>query len=277
MEKISFLNGKFLPHNQCFVHIEDRGFQFADSVYEVILFKNNKLIDVDWHLDRLVRSLHEMKIKFNQNEAQLKNIFLDLFKQNNLKEGSVYLQITRGTAPRMAGFPEEYQPTIIAVVSALKEMKNAISVTIKPDIRWGRCDIKTTALFASSLAKQNAVEMGFDDVIFTRDGFITEASFANVFMVDGENKLITAGLDQNLLGGITRKRFLDLASKNGITTIEKKFTADELTQAREVFVSSSTLLIRPVIKIDNQIIADGEVGEITKKLISLYNKFINQL
>lgn len=275
MEKISFLNGEFLPHSKCFIHIEDRSVQFADSIYEVVLFKNGKLVDCDWHFDRLFRSLEQMQINFhhqsNLGRGELKNIFLELFEKNNLQEGSVYLQITRGVAPRTAGIPE-CKPTIISTVKEIdKNAKSELSAIFYPDIRWGRCDIKSTALFASSVAKQNAVNRGFDEVIMTRDGFITEASFANVFMVDHQNNLITPLLDQNILGGITRKRIIVLAKENGINVVERKITVEEMLNAQEIFVSSSTLAIRPVVSLDKKFLG---VGKITKNLIGFYDSYL---
>lgn len=280
MERISFINGKFLPHDQCFVHIEDRGFQFADGVYEVILFKNNKLIDIDWHLERLFRSLAELEIKFNHNKDYLREIILELFAKNNLKDGSVYLQITRGVSNRQPTFPTHYTPTITATVSPLKEpnqeeILNGLTVTTHQDIRWQKCNIKSTALLASSWIKQKTLEAGADDAILVRDGFITEATFANVFIVDQKGILITRKADNFMLCGITRNRIIDLAKKNGIVVLEKKFTVEEMFAAREVFLSSTTLLIRSVCKIDGRIIGDGKVGEISKKLLTLYKNFIN--
>jgi D-alanine transaminase len=274
MEKISFLNGKFLPHNQCFISIEDRGFQFADSIYEVILFKNNQLIDVNWHLERLFRSLGEMQIKFEENQGKLIDIFLELFKKNGLKEGSIYLQISRGSQARIPDFPKDCKPTIIAITSPIKAPKKQLSVITTKDIRWGRCDIKSTALFASSFAKEKAIKAGFDDAVFIQDEFVAEASFANIFIVDERNNLITPSLKQNILGGITRKRIIDLAGKNGISVIEKSFTKHDLQSANEVFICSSTLLIRPVVKVDDKIIGSGEVGRVTGKMIDLYDDFL---
>ena len=279
MERISFVNGEFLPHSQCFVHIEDRGFQFADGVYEVILFKNNKLIDIEWHLERLFRSLAELEIKFNHNKDYLKTIILELFTKNNLKDGSVYLQITRGANPRQPAFPNSYTPTITATVSPLKalsqEASQGLTVTTHQDIRWQRCDIKSTALLASSWIKQKTLEAGADDAILVRDGFVTEATFANVFIVDQKGALVTRKADHFMLCGITRNRIVDLAKKNGVAVLEKKFTVDEMFAAKEVFLSSTTLLIRSVCKIDGRIIGNGKVGEISKKLLTLYNNFIN--
>ncbi len=279
MERISFVNGKFLPHSQCFVHIEDRGFQLADGIYEVILFKNNKLIDIDWHLERLFRSLSELEIKFNHNKNYLREIILELFAKNNLQDGSVYLQITRGVAPRQQTFPTNYTTTITATVSPLKESNpeetiNGLVATTHQDIRWQRCDIKSISLLASSWIRQKTVEAGANDAILVRDGFVTEATFANVFIVDKKGTLITRNADHFVLRGITRNRLIDLAKKNGIAVLEKKFTVDEMFDAKEVFLSSTTLLVRPVCKIDGKVIGDGKVGEISKKLFTLYNQFI---
>lgn len=280
MERISFVNGKFLPHSQCFVHIEDRGFQLADGIYEVILFKNNKLIDIDWHLERLFRSLSELEIKFHHNKDYLREIILELFAKNNLQDGSVYLQITRGVAPRQQVFPTNYTATITATVSPIKESNpeetiKGLVATTHQDIRWQRCDIKSISLLASSWIRQKTLEAGAHDAILVRDGFITEATFANVFIIDKKGTLITRNADHFILCGITRNRIIDLAKKNGIEVLEKKFTVDEMFGAKEVFLSSTTLLVRPVYKIDGQIIGDGKVGEISKNLLTLYNNFIN--
>jgi len=280
MERVSFVNGKFLPHSQCFVHIEDRGFQLADGVYEVILLKNNKLIDIDWHLQRLFRSLTELEIKFEQNKTYLEQIILELFAKNNLTDGSVYLQITRGATNRQQIFPTNISPTITATVSPLKiinqqDLENGLSAQTHQDIRWQRCDIKSTSLLASCWIRQKAVSAGDDDTILIRDGFVTEATFANVFIVDKNGTLITRNADNFILQGITRNRLIELAKNNGIAVLEKKFTVEELLQAREVFLSSTTLLVRPVSKVDRQIIGNGKAGEISKKLSDLYNNFIH--
>ncbi|MES2678117.1 MAG: aminotransferase class IV [Pseudomonadota bacterium] len=277
MARISFLNQEFLPHNQCFVHIEDRGFQFADGVYEVILWKNNKLIDSDWHLQRLFRSLGELEIQFNQTKEQLEKIIFELFAKNNLSDGSVYLQITRGVAPRQPFLPQDCFATICATVLPLKDidLTKGLNVITHQDIRWQRCDIKSIALLASSWIRQKAFDLEVDDAILVRDGFITEATFANVFIVDEENNLRTHQADNFVLCGITRNRIIDLAKKNGITVLEQKFTVQEMLQAKEVFLSSTTLFVRPVVKIDEQIIGDGKVGKISHKLLDLYQNFIN--
>jgi D-alanine transaminase len=283
------------------VHIEDRGFQLADSIYEVILLRNNKLIDINWHLERLFRSLNELEIKFDQGKEYLEKIILELFAKNNLTDGSVYLQITRGTANRQQIFPDNITTTITATVSPLKTLdnnilENGLTVQIHQDIRWQRCNIKSTSLLASCWIRDKAIKHGADDAILVRDewestqgvtqkvlhkntqtyqSYVTEATFANVFIVDKFDTLITRNADNFILQGITRNRIIDLAKKNGIVVLEKKFTVEELLEAKEVFLSSTTLLIRPVTKIDQQIIGNGKAGEISKKLLNLYNNFIN--
>jgi D-alanine transaminase len=278
MERISFVNGEFLPHSQCFVHIEDRGFQFADGVYEVILFKNTKLIDFDWHAQRLFRSLGELQIKFSQDQNWLEKMILELFAKNNLAEGSVYLQITRGWVSRQQGIPKDLNPTITATVSPLKPSNHneSIKAITHPDIRWERCDIKSTALLASSWIRQKAFDAGADDAILVRDGFVTEATFANVFIVDEYGSLITREANNFILCGITRNRIIDLARKYGIRVVERKFSAQEMMNAKEVFLSSTTLFVRPVSNIDGNIIEDGRVGEVSKCLLNLYQEFLEK-
>lgn len=280
LNRISFLNDQFLPHDKCLVHIEDRGFQFADGVYEVILFRNNKLIDCEEHLNRLFRSLNSLEIQISKSKEELRNIALQLFAKNNLADGSFYLQITRGVYPRSPLISKEFSPTISATVSALKEMnlspESGIKTITYPDIRWARCDIKSISLIAGSIAKQRAVDAGAEDAILIRDGFVTEGSFSNVFIVDAENNLVTRNADNHILQGITRDRIIDLAKKAGIKILEKSFSKQELLQAREVFLTSSTLMVRPVFEIDGQKISNGKTGEITKKLITLYNQYLGQ-
>ncbi|XP_065662542.1 D-alanine aminotransferase [Hydra vulgaris] len=278
MNKISFLNGIFLPHSECFVHIDDRGFQMADGVYEVIALKNNKLIDLDWHIERLFRSLSEIEIKFSYSKKQLQEIIGELFKQNNLNEGSVYLQITRGCAPRQQTFPENYVPTVIATVSSLpiikaESLEEGFTAITHQDIRWQRCDIKSTSLLASSWIKNKAISLGADDAILIRDEYVSEATFSNVFIVDKNDNLITRNADNFILCGITRNRIIDLAKKNNILVIEKKFSVHEMLQASEVFLTSTTLSVRPFSKIDGHIIGEGKTGKITLKLLSLYKQF----
>lgn len=279
MTRISYLNGQFLPHENCLVHIEDRGFQFADGIYEVTLFKNGRLIDGNAHLARLFRNLNEINIAHHFSKEELTKMQLKLFALNQMSEGICYLQITRGCTNRIPQCPKGLTPTINATVSlgkkiSAEEFSQGFSVMTHQDIRWHRCDIKTVGLLASSLMNQKAKDSGFDDVIFIRDGVITEASFANAFIVNQEGILITKDADQLILCGITRNRLIDLAKKNGLQVEERKFGIDELMKAKEVFLTSSSLILRPVVRIDNQLVSDGKVGKVAQLLSEAYKNFI---
>lgn len=279
MTRISFLNNNFINHDQAFIHIEDRGFQFADSVYEVILFKNNKFIDSKPHLDRLFQSLYKININHNFLQDEIEKNAIELINRNNIEYGSVYIQISRGVSNRFPGLVSGINPTFVMTVSNAKifseeDFAKGLSLMTVEDIRWGCVDIKSTSLLASSLMNQKAKDLHFDDALFVRDKIITEATYSNFFMVDNENNLITKKADNRILNGITRQRIIDLALKNNIQVLEKDFTVDEVFQAKEAFLSSSTLMIRPVIKIDKKEIGLGKVGEITRKIDKLYKNFI---
>jgi len=281
MTRISYLNGEFLPHEKCFVHIEDRGFQFADGVYEVTLFKNGKLIDGDAHIDRLFRSLEKINIGANNfSKDQLKKIQLELFERNKMDEGICYLQITRGQHIRTPQCPKDITPTIVATVALGKklsseEFEKGFSVMTHEDIRWLKCDVKTVGLLASTMMNQKAKDSGFDDVIFLRDGVVTEASFANAFIVDENDILVTKAADNLILCGITRNRLIEIAKKNSIKVSERNFGLDELMKAKEVFLTSSSLILRPIVKIDGKQIADGKVGKVARLLSDSYKSFID--
>lgn len=281
-KRISFLNGAFLPHDECFVHIEDRGFQFADGVYEVTLFKHGALIDGDAHLERLFRSLREIKVEHHFTKAGLHKMMLDLFEKNGLSEGFCYLQVTRGTHIRIPSCPKDIAPSIIATVSESKKMtdeefENGFTTITHDDIRWKRCDIKTVALLASSFVNQKAKDDGVNDAIFVRDGMVTEATFANAFIVDEQGTIITKNPDNFILRGITRNRIIDLAKEHGFNVEERAFSVAELMAAKEVFLTSSTLILRPVVHIDGKVIGSGKAGEVATKLKELYQHFMLSL
>jgi D-alanine transaminase len=261
------------------VHIEDRGFQFADGVYEVTLFKNGKLIDGDAHLERLFRSLREIKIEHNFSKSELTKMQLKLFAQNKMEEGICYLQITRGVTNRVPSCPKGLQPTISATVALGKkltpeEFEKGVWVITHEDIRWKRCDIKTVGLLASTLMNQKAKDSGVDDMIFVRDGVVTEATFANTFIVNKNETLITKAPGNLILCGITRNRLIEFAQEKGLKVEERDFTVEELTAANEVFLTSSSLILRPVTKIDGKIIGDGKAGKIARDLSEAYKRFI---
>ncbi len=277
--RISYVNGKFIDHEQTTIHLEDRGFQFADGVYEVILFHNQKLVDFDWHIERLNRSLKEIGISFAYKKEELRQVFLMLFEKNHLSDGFVYLQITRGVAPRTQICPDGLKPTIVATVSKSKkisdeEFNEGFAAITHPDLRWLRCDIKSIGLLASVMAKHKAEGVGAVEAILHRDGEVTEGSFSNIFIVNKSGQLQTHPANNLILCGITRNRIIELGHQNNIKTEQHVFSVDELLAAREVFLTSSTLMVRPIVKIDGKKIGDGKVGVVTKKLNQLYREFV---
>lgn len=279
MSRISFLNGEFLPHEKCLVHIEDRGFQFADAVYEVTLFENGKLIDGEAHLARLFRNLGELKIEHNLSADELTKMQLELFSQNKIESGTCYIQVSRGATNRVPYVPKNLPVTISATVSLRKkvsdeEFARGFSLMIHEDIRWKRCDIKTVGLLASSMINQKAKDSGFDDAIFVRDGVVTEGTFANAFIVDENDVIITKPADNLILCGITRNRLIELARQKNLKVVERNFSVAEMMQAKEVFLTSSSLIVRPISKIDGKIIADGKNRKIAKILNDAYNEFL---
>lgn len=279
MSRISYLNGQFLPHENCLIHIEDRGFQFADGAYEVTLFENGKLIDGDTHIERFFRSLREMKIEHNFTSDELKKVQFELFAKNKMEAGTCYMQITRGAGNRVPWLPKNIQPTISATASPRKkvsaeEFTNGFTFMTHEDIRWQRCDIKSVALFASSFINQKAKDSGFDDAILVRNGIVTEGSFANIFIVDANDTLITKAPDNLILQGITRNRLIKIAKEKGIKVEERNFSVAEMLKANEVFLTSSSLIIRPASKIDATEIGGGKNRKIATIFNEAYNQFI---
>lgn len=281
MTKISFLNGKFIEHSKAMIHIDDRAMQFADSVYEVTLVHNGNLVDGDLHWKRLENSLSKMKIPMAYSIEQFNDFAKQLIQQNAITTGSLYIQVTRGVAPRNQLMPEDITPTVIMTISEFKlpvvdVLNTQVKVISQPDIRWQMCDVKSTGLLIGSLYKQKAVDLGFDDVIMLRDDVVTECCFSNIFIVKN-NQLITHPLDNHVLAGVTRHRIIELAQEQQITTIERKFSFVELLAADEVFSSSTTTFIRPIHIVDNLAIASGQTGEISKQLFSSYLNFVKSM
>ncbi len=245
----------------------------------MILYRGGKLIDAKPHIDRLFRSLGEVNIKHNFSQDEIIKNAIELFSRNKLEDGFVYMQITRGAVNRTPNCPQGLTPTVIMTVSAAKnftqeDFEKGLSMMSHEDIRWQRCDIKTVGLLASTLVNQKAKDMGFDDALFVRGDFITEGTYSNFFIVDKSGNLVTKPADNHILQGITRNRIIDLARKNNIEVIEKNFGIGDVFSAAEAFLSSSTLAIRPVVKLDNKVIGDGKAGKISTKLSGLYKEFM---
>lgn len=274
---ITYVNGHFLPEEQATVSVFDRGFLFADAVYEVTAIINGRLVDFDHHMARLQRSCTELNLSLPYTLDELKQIHLQLIQQNALHEGLIYLQLTRGNAKqRNFLYPDkETKPTLILFAQQTKiveseKAKSGIKVVTVDDIRWQRCDIKTVALLAAVMAKEFAKQHNADDAIFVKDGTITEGSSSNCFIVNQQNQIQTRGLNNEILPGITRQAILELAKEQGLNIVEKSFNLDELLTAKEVFITSATTLVWPVVMVNGQPIGEGEPGKVAIRLREIY-------
>ncbi len=277
----SYVNGRYVPHGEATVHIEDRGFQFADSVYEVFAVQQGSLIDEDGHLKRLWHSLSELGISEPMKQGPLKVVMRRLLAVNRIQNGALYLQVSRGVAKRDFPAPQDLKPTLVMTVwrtqpfdaSAVKAGK----VITMPDLRWKRCDIKTVQLLAGVLAKTEAAKQGAVEAWLVDDnGNVTEGSASNAWIVTVDDQLITRHTDHAILGGITRQTLLKLAQEHGLEYVERPFSLEEAKSAREAFTSSSTVMIRPITQIDGDTIGDGEIGPFSRKAIALYGAYLKE-
>ena len=281
MPKIVYLNSRYIEFKKAKVHIEDRGLQFSDSVYEVVPFYNKKLIDFSFHIKRLKYSLNELEIKFIVNENKLKKIFYKIIFLNKIKNGVVYLQITRGVQPRDHSFKDNLKPNIIIYIINKKlnipnkKFKAEKAITYE-DLRWKRRDIKSVSLLANVLAKKEAVRKKAFEAILIDSGKITEATASNVWIVKN-NKLITHPSNTDILKGVTRETLKKIIKLNKLNLEEKSFSLKELYNADEVFITSSGNFITPIIEIDTKKINKGKIGNISLQLAKLYaSLFINE-
>ncbi len=278
-ENILYLNGEYVPAASASVSVEDRGFLFADACYEVTAVFDGVFVELDRHLARLQRGLDELGIPFDTGE--LRSVHADLIERNGLENApraSVYVHITRGVAPRSHAFPDDIVPTVLVRAQAITVPSAAVlesgtrAITL-PDERWGRVDIKTTGLLANVLAQQAAIEAGVDDVIFHRDGIVTEGSHANVFGVVG-GAIVTASPDHRILAGVTRGIVLELARDARLAVDERDWTVDELLATDEVLMTSTTAGVRPIIEIDGRPVGGGVRGPVTARLQAGYAAFV---
>ena len=274
MSKIAYLNSKYINFNKATIHIEDRGLQFSDSVYEVVPFYNKKLIDFNFHIKRLKYSLKELQIKYIVKEDKLKKIFDKIIRLNKIRNGIVYLQITRGVQSRDHNYKNNLIPNLIIYTINRKlnlpnsGFKGEKAITYK-DLRWKRRDIKTVSLLANVLAKKEAVRKYAYEAILIDNDRITEATASNVWIVKN-NQLITHPSNTDILKGITRETVKKLIKINKLNLKEKSFTKKELYNADEVFITSSSSFVTPIIKVDSKLINKGKIGKITFQLATLY-------
>jgi D-alanine transaminase len=274
MSRVAYVNGRYLPFREAKIHVEDRGYQFADGVYEVCEVRDGRLIDERRHIERLQRSLGELRIPLPMSVKALGVVLREVVAKNRIGYGLVYLQITRGVARRDHAFPSpSVAPSMVVTARALNMKRNealaatGIAVISLPDNRWGRVDIKTVGLLPNVLARQTAIEQGARDAWFIdKDGVVMEASSANAWIVTAEGALVTRHADHAILRGITRTVVFDAVKGQGLSIEERTFTLQEAFAAREAFITSATQLVLPVVKIDGHAIGDGKPGPVATAL-----------
>lgn len=285
MSRIAYVNGRYLRHAEAMVSIEDRGYQFADGVYEVTALWDGRPVDLEGHWDRLERSLRELRIAQPMTRRALTQVACAVVRRNRISRGLLYVQVTRGVAPRNHPFPPaDTPPSLVMTAKAgigagdSATARKGVRLSTQPDIRWGRCDIKSVALLPNVLAKQAAREAGaFEAMLVAPDGTVTEGSSANIWIVTPEGVLVTRPLGRDILAGITRQRLQGLAGDIGLTVQERPFTRDEALAAREVLVTSTSSFCLPVVAIDDQPIGEGTPGPIALSLQDRFRVFLEGL
>jgi D-alanine transaminase len=281
MSRIAYVNGRYLPLRDAKVHVEDRGYQFSDGVYEVCEVRDGRLIDERRHLERLQRSLCELRIRIPISLRALDVVLHETVRRNRIGYGIVYLQITRGVARRDHAFPTvPVEPSIVVTARPLNGARNealaekGIAVVSVLDNRWGRVDIKTIGLLPNVLARQAAIEQGARDAWFVdQDGAVTEAASANAWIVTAAGTVVTRPADHAILRGITRTVLLDVIKAQGITLEERAFTLKEAYAAREAFITSASQIVLPVVRIDDHPIGNGAPGLLATALRREFHRF----
>ncbi len=279
MPSFAYVNGQYVPLREAFVHIEDRGYQFADGVYEVCLVVSGRLWDIDGHLARWARSLAALSIDPPISDRALRIVINKLIARNRLKDALVYLQATRGVARRNHPFPiQAVLPSLVMTARHFDLGKSdlvaqkGVEVITAPDIRWGRADIKSISLLPNVLAKEAARRDGALEAWLVRNGCVTEGAASNAWIVAKSGALITHPLGNEILGGITRETLLACARDLQIKVEERPFSVEEAFGAREAFLTSATNLVMPVVRIDRHAVGDGRPGEVSRRLREAYKE-----
>lgn len=273
MSRIAYVNGRYLPHSEASVAVEDRGYQFADGVYEVCEVRGGQLVDERRHIARLERSLSELRIAQPMSRAALSVVLHETVRRNRVRNGTVYLQVTRGVARRDFPFPAGTRPALVVTArnndqSKLEQMAaEGIAVVTVPDIRWKRVDIKSVALLPNVLAKQAARDQDAREAwLVDANGYVTEGASSSAWIVNRDGKIVTHPLGQDILPGITRSVLLDVIKAQGLKLEERPFTVDEAYAAREAFVTSASQIVMPVVRIDGRPVGNGAPGLIATAL-----------
>ena len=276
MPRFAYVNGRYLRHAEANVHIEDRGYQFADGVYEVMAVVGGFLLDEGPHLMRLARSLAELQISAPMSNAALRIVMREVIRRNGVHNGIVYVQITRGVAARDHAFPKAAGPVLV-VTSRWKRpadpraVNDGVAVITIPDIRWQRCDIKSVALLPNVLGKQRAKEAGaFEAWQVDREGKVSEGTSTNAWIVTLDDTVVTRQADSAILNGVTRLAVLDIIRREGYGFVERPFSVAEAKSAREAFLTSTVVDLLPVVRIDGTAVGNGEPGPLSRKLRECY-------
>jgi D-alanine transaminase len=280
MSRIAYVNGRYVPFREASVHVEDRGYQLGDGVYEVCEIRGGALIDERRHLERLNRSLSALRIVMPMPLAALRFVLAETVRRNRIASGLLYLQITRGVARRDHGFPEKpVRPAVVVTVRALDARKNeesaskGIAVITVLDDRWGRVDIKTIGLLPNVLARQAAKEQGAKDAWFVdEEGFITEGASSNVWIVTRDGTLVTRPSSNRILTGITMTVAKEIAARLQLKLEERAFSVEEALAAKEAFITSATQIVMPVVSVDGRKIGSGEPGPIARRLREAFHR-----
>lgn len=283
MSRVAYVNGQYVLHEAATVHIEDRGYQFADGVYEVCAVLAGKILDFEPHISRLERSLRELRIDRPMSTGALKVVLEETVRRNKVRNGIIYIQVTRGVAKRDHPFPKN-TPVSLVITSrpldfgaVIRRGEKGVAIATMPDIRWGRCDIKSVSLLPNILAKQAAKEAGaYEAWLVDEDGYVTEGSSTNAWIVAKDGTLVTRSLTNAILPGITRQGIFNLAAEHGIKIEERKFTVAEAKSAREAFLTSTTAFATPIVSIDGAAIGNGEPGSVCRDLIRYYWAFLKK-
>lgn len=274
MTRIAYVNGDFVPLAEAKISVLDRGFLFADGVYEVTAVIDGKLVDNAPHLERLARSLREIEMDQPVPLEEITALQLELAKRNNMTEGGIYLQITRGAAERDFAYPKDAKPSLVMFTQERNlvddpRAEKGVAVITTPDLRWKRRDIKSVAMLAQTIAKQEAAKVGAAEAIMVEDGVVTEGSSSTAWIVK-DGKLITRNLSNSVLPGVTRRSVLAICDELGLSVEERTYTVEELYEADECFITAATTLVMPVVKVDDRVMSNGAPGPIASRLRQLY-------
>lgn len=276
--RVTYVNGRYVPHSQAVVHVEDRGYQFADAVYEVFAVVGGRICHLDQHMERLDRSLGALAMQLAVPRRVLPVILAEVVRRNRFIDGSVYLQASRGVASRNHVFSLDSVPSLVISARpqrgpAAKLVEQGVAVVSRPDQRWKRPDIKTVGLLPNALARQSAKEAGAYEAWLINDkGFVVEGAATNAFIVAKDGAILTHPADTSLLNGVTRINIIALARRLGLEVGERPFTLVEALGAREAFLTGTTITVLPVTRIDDTVIGDGQPGPVTLRLRALYQE-----